>query len=101
MAIVRQQKKLDLNLVMVDIILAKKVKNLALGSVIYGVCCELASRNGKAMDDMAGKSVFALIKQCYKAVNPPLRRAKEPTRNERARRLRIDLIKRGRQSGSY
>lgn len=79
-AIVTEKKKIDLNNVLIDRILAKKVKDLALESVVRGVCCELVSRKGAKMDDFAGKKVFTLIKHCYKAVCPPLPRVKKPKR---------------------
>jgi hypothetical protein len=84
-----------------DGIFATKVKNLALDSVVHSVCCELVSRKGSNMDNFAGKTVFMLVKQCYKAVCPPLHRPKKPTRRERANQLRANLIKRGRESGNY
>ncbi|MGA3284888.1 MAG: hypothetical protein ABSD57_10585 [Verrucomicrobiota bacterium] len=100
-AIITEKKAMNLQHIEFDGILATKVKNLALDSVVHGVCCELVSRKGSNMDHFAGKTVFMLVKQCYKAVCPPLNRPKKPTRKERAYQLRTDLIKRGRESGSY
>jgi len=100
-AIVTERKKMDLQQVLIDWILTKKVKELALGSVVYGVCCELASRNGKPMDDLAGKSVFALIKQCHKAVCPALPRPKKPTRLQRKCQFTTALILSRRRNDSY
>jgi hypothetical protein len=100
-AVVTEKKEMNLQQVLIDPILAKKVKELALDSVVYGVCCELVNRKGKSMDDFAGKSVFTLIKQCYKTVCPPLQRTKKPTRREMNRRRQTELIYRRRSSGSY
>ena len=69
--IVTEEKKLDLKKVLISRVLGTKIKHLVYDSVLANVCSELASRKGKAMDDMAGKSVFTLIKQCYMAVCPP------------------------------
>jgi len=79
-AIVTEKKKMDLNNILIDRILAQKVKELALDSVVHGVCCELINRKRAKMDDFAGKKVFTLIKYCYKAVCPPLPRVKKPQR---------------------
>jgi hypothetical protein len=92
-AFVTEKKVMNLQQLPAERILSKKVKELKLGSVVHDVCCELASRNGKAMDDMLGKSVFALIKQCYKAVNPRFHRVKKPTRLEIDHRRRTERIK--------
>ncbi len=100
-AIVTEKKKLDLRLVLIDRILATKVKQLALGSVVHCICIELVNRNGVNMDDYAGKTVFMLIKQCYKAVCPPLPKTKRPTRREREHQFKTDLIKRGRQTNRW
>jgi hypothetical protein len=100
-AIVIEKREMNLQYVLIDQILATKVKTLALGSVVHDVCCELVSRKGTNMDYFAGRSVFNLVKHCYKAVCPPLPRIKKPTRRERSIHLRANLIKRGRESGSY
>jgi hypothetical protein len=100
-AVVTEKKQMNLQYVLIDQILAAKVKNLALDSVVHGLCCELVSRKGSNMDHFAGKSVFTLVKQCYKAVCPPLPRTKKPKRKEIANQFRANLIKRGRESGSY
>jgi len=97
-AIVTEKKKMDLRLVLDDRILATKVKQLALGSVVHCICIELVNRNRENMDDYAGNTVFTLIKQCYKAVCPPLPKIKKPTRRERGYWLKTGLIKRGRQT---
>jgi len=100
-AIVTERRKMDLHQIPIDQILAKKVKELVSGSVVYDVCCELLSRKGKSMDDFAGKSVFTLIKQCYEVVCPPLQRTKPLTRREINRRRQTELINRRRSNGSY
>ena len=100
-AFVTEKKKMDLGRVLNDRILATKVKQLALGSVVHCICIELVNRKGENMDDYAGKTVFTLIKQCYKVVCPPLRKPKSPTRKERDYQLRDELIKRARLSSRW
>jgi len=100
-AVVTEKKEMNLQKVLIDRILAKKVKELVLDSIIFGVCCELVSRKGKSMDDFAGKSVFTLIKQCYKAVCPSLQRTKKPTRREMNHQRKTELIYQQRSNGSY
>lgn len=100
-AVVTEKKKWNLQNVLIDRVLAHKVREFASNSVVHGVCCELANRKGKSMDDLSGKSVFMLIKQCHKAVCPPLQRIKKPTRREIERRQRKELILRRRSNGSY
>ena len=100
-AVVTEKKEWDLQKVLIDRILAQKVRELASDSVVYGVCCELANRKGKSMDDLSGKSVFILIKQCHKAVCPPLKRIKKPTRRQIEHRRQTALILRRRSNGSY
>src|ERR1035441_7081314 len=97
---VTEQKKPDLNRLPTDKTLSRKVKELILGSAVYGVCLELARHKGKAMDDFAGKSVFALIKQCYKSAVPALSRAKKPTRLQREHQFKTKLAKRRRSNDS-
>ena len=99
--VVTEKKKWDLQQILIDRILAKKVKELAPDSVVYGVCCELVSRKGKSMDHFAGKSVFTLIKQCHTIICPPLSLVKEPTRREVKHRRQTELILRRRSNGSY
>ena len=83
-AIVTEKKVMNLQYVEFDGILATKVKNLPLDSVVHNVCCELVGRKGSNMDHFAGKMVFTLVKQCYKAVCPPLRRL---TQSQRGRNV--------------
>jgi hypothetical protein len=99
--VVTEQKEMNLQKVLIDRILAKKVKEMALGSVIYGVCCELVNRKGKSMDDFAGKSIFTVIKQCCKVVCPPLSRTKRLTRLQIKHQRQTELIKRRRSNGFY
>jgi hypothetical protein len=98
---VKEKKVMNRRLNAFDGILAVKIKDLALDSVVHCVCLELVTRKEANMDDFAGKTVFTLVKQCYNAVCPALQRPKEPTRRELAIKLKADLIKRGRASGSY
>jgi len=100
-ALVTENKKLNLNKVLFSRVLAMKVKELAFNSVVEGVCCELASRKGKAMDDLAGKLVFTLIKQCYKAVCPQKLRPKRPTQLQKKHQLKTALILRRRSNDAY
>ena len=97
-ALVKEDKKLNLNKVLFGRIFAMKVKALPFDSVVKGVCCELASRKGKAMDDLAGKLVFTLIKQCYKAVCPQKLRPKKTTRLQNKHQLKTALILRRRNN---
>jgi len=81
-AVVIEKKEITRLKVLIDPILRKKVKDLEVDSVVYGVCCELLSRAGKSMDDYLGKSVYAVVKQCHKAVCPKPSRPRKPTRRE-------------------
>jgi hypothetical protein len=98
-AIVTEKKVMNLQYVEFDGILAMKVKNLALDSVVHDVCCELVSRKGSNMDHFSGKTVFTLVKQCYRAVCPPLHRPKRPTRKEDNYQLMTKVIKQRRRNG--
>ena len=100
-AVVTEGKKMDLRNLIASTILAKKVKTLELGSVLYCVCCELINRSGKAMDDMMGKTIFTVVKQCYKAINPPMIKAQRPTRLQIAHQFKTELIMRRRRNGSF
>jgi hypothetical protein len=100
-AFVMEKKVMNMQQLPTEQILSKKVKDLELGSAVHDVCCELALANGKPMDNFAGKTVFALIKQCYKAVNPLPIRAKKPTRLQRKHQFNTELINRRRSNGSY
>jgi hypothetical protein len=100
-AIVKEKRKMDLDQIPVDRILAKKMKELPLDSVVHGVCRELVSRKGANMDYFAGRSVFTLIERCYKAICPPLQRTKKPTAREINGRRQTELIYRRRSNGSY
>ena len=98
-AIVAEKKAMNLQYVEFDGILATKVKSLALDSVVHCVCCELVSRKGSNMDHFAGKTVFMLVKQCYKAVCPSLPRPKKPTRRESKYQLMTKVIIQRRRNG--
>jgi hypothetical protein len=100
-AIVTECKMPNLRKILVGRVVNLKVKQLAVGSVVFGVCCELANKKGKPMDDFAEKSVFTVIKQCFKAICPPRPLPKRPSRLQMRHRLKTDLILRGRKSGSY
>jgi hypothetical protein len=100
-AFVTGKKVMNLQQLPTERILSKKVKELKLGSVVHDVCCELALAKGKPMDNLAGTTVFALIKQCYKAVNPPLPRLERPTRLHKTHQFETTLINRRRGNGSY
>ena len=94
--IVTEERKLDLKNVLISRVLSTKIKNLAYNSVLASVCTELANRKGKAMDDMAGKSVFTLIKQCHMAVCPPKSRSRKSTRLQNLHQCEATLISRRR-----
>jgi len=79
-AIEMEGKTPNLNLIPYNSILSQKVKELPLDSAVYCMCSELISRSGKAMDDLIGKSVFQVVRKCYKSVNPTMRRSKRSTR---------------------
>jgi hypothetical protein len=100
-AFVIEKKVMNLQNLPTEQILSKKVKELALDSVVHDVCCELALANEKPMDDLAGKTVFALIKQCYKAVNPSPSRTKKPTRLQSKHQFSTNLINRRRSNDSF
>ena len=98
---VTKQKKPDLNRLPTDEILSRKVKDLILASAVYGVCFELVQHKGKAMDDFADKSVFVLIKQCYKVRRPKIVPGKKPTRLlQREHQFKTKLVKRRRSNNS-
>ena len=100
-AIVTETRTPDLNRTLVCQILEKKVKDLAPDSVIQAICNELASRKKVPMDNFAGKSIFALIKQCYRAVCPPKSKPKKLNRLQKQHIFETRLINRRRRNGSY
>lgn len=102
-AFVTEQKKPDLKRLATDQILSQKIKELALESMLHDVCSALMQKygNGKGMDDFAGKSMFALIKHCYKSAVPKPSGPKKPSRLQKAHQFKKELIRRGRESGSY
>ena len=51
-AFVIEKKMMNLQQLPTERILSKKVKELKLGSVVHGVCCELALAKGKPMDNL-------------------------------------------------
>ena len=99
-AIVIEDKKPNLQKILIGNVLTLKVKKLPSNSVVHAVCYELANRKGKPMDDFADKSVFMLIKQCYTAVCPPKPRPQRPTQWQRKRQFETALILQRRRNGS-
>jgi hypothetical protein len=81
--IVTEGKEPNLQKILVSQILKQKVKHLAPDSVVQGGCCELANRKGKPVDNFAEKSVFALIKQCYRAVCPPKQPSQKQSKSQK------------------
>lgn len=96
-AIEMEGKTPNLNLIPCDSILSRKIKELPLDSAVYCVCNELANRSGKAMDELVGKSVFQVVRKCYKSVNPPMRRSKRSTRLQQCHALNSIIISRRRR----
>jgi hypothetical protein len=100
MAMVRENRKLTLLHVPASQILAMKVDKLVPGSVVHGVCCELATRRNTILEQFSGRNILTLINHCYRACSPKLQRIKKPTRNERRHAHTTALILSRRRNGS-
>jgi hypothetical protein len=99
--VVTENKKLDLKNVLISRVLTLKVKDLAPDSAVKNLCCELVGEKGIPMDDLAGKSVFALVKHCYQAVCPAKLRPRKPTRQQMKHQSETALVLRRRCNDSY
>lgn len=97
--VVAEQREIDLNNVLDDQILAKKVRDFDPSSPVYCVCCELARRSGNAMDGLMTRSVHSLVKKCYKSVCPPLVKPRNSTRCQENYQRRTRIICRRRGNG--
>jgi hypothetical protein len=76
MAIVRENRAMTRQHLLVDGILTMKVDKVSTDSVLYQVCKELANFKGMTVEAYGGKTILSLIKNCYKATCPKLLRQK-------------------------
>lgn len=81
-------------------ILTQKVGSLPHGSVVYGICMELADLNKIQIETIDGKKVLAFIKACSKGLCPSLKKAAKLGRNQLRHISQTQLIMQRRQNGS-
>jgi hypothetical protein len=98
MVIGKEKKKLTLQHVAPSQILAKKVRELAHGSVVHDVCLELTTLNGTINEAFYDNSVLTLMMRCYKVFCPKPYRQRKPSKSHLKYQQTIDLIKRSRET---
>lgn len=99
MAIVKEKRVLTKPDLLGGGVLAKKVDDFSTDSAVYQVCQEMAKRNKTEIESFDGKTIFYLIKDCFKSFSPPLSRSRKQTQRESDYQFQTELIKRRRRIG--
>ncbi len=99
MAIIAEQREILLANILNSQILALKMDKLPLDSPVYRACKELIELKGLHVDSFCGKSVFNVIKKCYKAVVPKQSKERKLTRGQVNHRSKVAVIMQRRKNG--
>ena len=99
MAIIKENRAMTRQHLLMDGILTTKVDKLSPDSVVYHVCREMVNRKGTSIEVFDGKTVLTLVKHCYKAFCPAMPRTKKETRRQSDYRFKTELIERRRRNG--